>query len=77
MEDVHEADRQTAERRVSGLMKEQGKSYSVEGQMAMVGISAGGRLWTGEDSLEDVLAQADSALYDVKMNGKKGIKFYN
>lgn len=72
---VVEADRKTAEYRARELIKELAESYPLENEWAEVGVSAGGRLWTPEDALEDVLPQADSALYEVKMNGKNGLKF--
>lgn len=71
---IVEADRRTAEQRARKVIKELAKPYPLENEWAEISVSAGGRLWKPHDSFENILSQADSALYEVKMNGKNGLK---
>lgn len=73
---ITEGTRSQVEERARHLMKKITEPYELEGQVASVGVSAGGQEWKSTVSLENVLAEADAALYLVKESGKNDLRFF-
>ncbi|TWT03660.1 sensor domain-containing diguanylate cyclase [Planomicrobium sp. CPCC 101079] len=52
------------------------KPYIIEGEILSIGCSIGGAVWdAGQESISDVIRQADEALYSVKRTGKNRVDF--
>lgn len=62
--------------RVKKLMDVITRPYMIEGEEAIIGISAGGRELQQGHSLEDALMDADHVLYQVKQDGKNAVRFF-
>ncbi|PSL40770.1 diguanylate cyclase (GGDEF)-like protein [Planomicrobium soli] len=52
------------------------KPYLIEGEILSIGCSIGGAVWdVDQESISDVIRQADEALYNVKRTGKNRVHF--
>jgi len=73
---LKEADRETAEGRVRGILREFNERKNADPGITAASLSAGMAMCTPADSYTMTYNNADKALYHVKQNGKNDYSFY-